>query len=660
MNLEKRIKLHNNLKTKKYELLIKAYALSGNIIVKKEISLGYFKSKSETDKYVRLHINELLFKFSDAFNLVLGLKQNKTNDYINDLKFGYSKIPSLHNKCIFDIKLDHLIKCLGDIVSKSNRKKARLVISLIYKLLFNSNIIKQDLSKLIYVANSINSLKYNDNPFSKYELDILEKNESNNYGYHIIKFMINTGIGIYNTLNLKTSQIDLNKKILLFNKYSVAKKVSLNDIALAIVIKYYDLNKEYLFNNHLGKVLEYTVFQRFYFNKLMKKYSFIHTPNDCYKTYLFLTGSVEIKDRKRRKNGAGTIKVYNDGREKKYMVLASIYKDGEIKQVSIGSYKYKYEAEAKSKELLENKNHIDKSKYAYTFKDVYFLFLENKKIQGVSKNPEKAYKYAFKAVSFIHNIIFAKLTHRDLYKALEKSGKNYPTLKIIIILFHGMYRYAIEEGITYKDESNNIRIGKYSPLYKNPNSIERKVFTGEEIQKIFNDDINIEMKNIFKVLIYTGMRINEFISLTKDAINLDNKTIYIKKEYSKTDNSNRYIPIHPDIFDIIKNKYNECIYDDEPLFKNNKGNILSYRCFRDTYWISYMNYFGFKHTPHDTRYTFKTFCGYSNIRERDVEIIMGHSVNGDVSKLYDQPEMLHRYKELCKLKFNIDFNIDND
>lgn len=72
-----------------------------------------------------------------------------------------------------------------------------------------------------------------------------------------------------------------------------------------------------------------------------------------------------------------------------------------------------------------------------------------------------------------------------------------------------------------------------------------------------------------------------------------------KYAYSKTNCSNREIPIHPEIINIIMDKYYKCMNDNETLFKN-------------LYWNQYMNLLNMKHNPHDTRYTFSsnwTECG---------------------------------------------------
>ena len=226
-------------------------------------------------------------------------------------------------------------------------------------------------------------------------------------------------------------------------------------------------------------------------------------------------------------------------------------------------------------------------------------------------------------------------------------------LKVIINLFHGMYKYALSEDIVYKDVSSNIVIGKYSPLNKNPNKIIRIPFSKEETQMIMNDNVNIEMRDIVLVLLYSGMRINELLTLTKDSINLINKSIIIKEEYSKTDCSNREIPIHLEIFNIIMNKYNKCINDNETLFKNIKGEPFKYRNFMDSYWKPYMRIFNMKHNPHDTRHTFSTAWMECNLDLIVGEMILGHSIKGSVITLYKKPSIEYKKELMNKLSYRL-------
>lgn len=111
-----------------------------------------------------------------------------------------------------------------------------------------------------------------------------------------------------------------------------------------------------------------------------------------------------------------------------------------------------------------------------------------------------------------------------------------------------------------------------------------------------------------------------------------------KYAYSKTDCSNREIPIHPEIINIIMDKYYKCMNDNETLFKN-------------LYWNQYMNLLNMKHNPHDTRHTFSsnwTECGLDYLVG---EIIMGHSLTGDAKFVYKQLSIEHKHELMRKFSY---------
>lgn len=168
------------------------------------------------------------------------------------------------------------------------------------------------------------------------------------------------------------------------------------------------------------------------------------------------------------------------------------------------------------------------------------------------------------------------------------------------------------------------------------------------------------MVKIFKFLIYTGLRINELLTLKKDAVDLNNRTISIKEEYAKTLSSVRIVPIHNDIYNILLEKYNNAKNNDSALFTTPTGRAFKDRNFRDAYWHPFMELHNMDHLPHDTRYTFSTFWNYLNLDERDGETILGHSRKTDMAKLYKTPELKHLHKVLAQLKFDVSIEENND
>ena len=631
----------NNTK-KKLELRLRKYYLEDGLIKSKYCYEKYFDDEYYLNLYLsNLNENDYVLKFKDLFIFLLETKECN-HETLEDYKYSFRLMASIHNIEFTTITKEDLKELIDSFESKALVKKAKLLLSQLYKLALKSKIIKEDFTKSIRCHYIVNETLYYKNYFIKAELSMMKNKPFNTFTYDIILFMINTGIKVNDVLGLKIT--DIKDKKIIINKSYINNENELNDIALGIYNKYKKINKLYLFENR-GKKLTYDNFYKRYFKKMMDYYGFDHIPRDCYATYLH-----SKSDKSKRKNGRGTIKEYV-GNKKVYYAIVSIRN----KRVSIGAFESRDAALNALDEYYDNSIKLkNKNILLSTFKDIYLMFIQFKIEEGKSRNPVKQYNYAFNALSMLHNKRFNLLSTADLMQALYDSKKNWPTIKVMILLIKQMYKVAIANNVIKGNKSELVSVGKYSDLSKNPNSITHSTFTKKEIEIILSNNGNKYMTDIFKFLIYTGLRINEFITLTKDEIDLNNRTIHIKEEHSKT-GIERYIPIHPNIYDLVKNKYYTLKSNDDYLFKSlNKKPFNSWN-FRNTYWKPFMKLFNMNHLPHDTRYTFSTFCGYCKISVRDREIIMGHSVKGDVKRIYDQPELLHRYSELCKLRFDIEF-----
>lgn len=108
-----------------------------------------------------------------------------------------------------------------------------------------------------------------------------------------------------------------------------------------------------------------------------------------------------------------------------------------------------------------------------------------------------------------------------------------------------------------KDYSKYVDIAKYSK--KNPDKYDRKPFTREQID-IFWDLKDDKYYQIILILIYTGLRIQELLSLKKEDVHL--KEQYIEIIESKTENGIRKVPISNYIYSFVENWYNssDCNY----------------------------------------------------------------------------------------------------
>lgn len=88
-----------------------------------------------------------------------------------------------------------------------------------------------------------------------------------------------------------------------------------------------------------------------------------------------------------------------------------------------------------------------------TFADV-FKKMFDETLEDKSHSTHIAYAAAFKAVPVLHNMKFKDIKVIHLQKAIDKSGKNYPTMKKIKVMYNVMYKYGMKYDICPRDLSS--------------------------------------------------------------------------------------------------------------------------------------------------------------------------------------------------------------
>jgi len=176
-------------------------------------------------------------------------------------------------------------------------------------------------------------------------------------------------------------------------------------------------------------------------------------------------------------------------------------------------------------------------------------------------------------------------------------------------------------------------------LIKRERVITRKIFTENEREILFNLDNRI--CKVLCVLIYTGLRIEEFLSLRREDI--ENNFIFLKQ--SKTLAGVRAIPIHNKIRNIVDSFLSENM---KFLFTwkgmNKKANY-------DTFRMNFkkvMEELRMEHTIHDTRHTFASMLNKAGANDVVISNLAGHEDKEFTKKIYTHTE-LEELEEAIKL-----------
>lgn len=254
----------------------------------------------------------------------------------------------------------------------------------------------------------------------------------------------------------------------------------------------------------------------------------------------------------------------------------------------------------------------DIEKQKMTFSEVYELWKRTAGKKLAEKNL-KDYNMAFNLTELIHNFKFNELTAGHMQYVLDECEKSHATKSKIKTLFNKLYKFANEYKISRKNEAQYLELSGSTTR-------RGKIFTNEEIDVLWEDVANYDSQN-YLILIYTGLRITEFLTLELKNIDLENQ-IMLSRNLKKGENAMRRIPIHDDILPIIKERMTQRIW----LVENEIGSV-PYSSFNQRWNTRYKNI----HRIHDTRHTAISLMNRAGVSDTLQKIIVGH-VSGDVTK----------------------------
>lgn len=191
-----------------------------------------------------------------------------------------------------------------------------------------------------------------------------------------------------------------------------------------------------------------------------------------------------------------------------------------------------------------------------------------------------------------------------------------------------MYKYALENDIVTKDYS------KFVDLGKNTDKSTRKPFTDEEIKLLWDNLGRMDFIDTVLIMIYTGMRPGEVITIENENINLEGRhfTGGIKTEAG----IDRVIPINKRIHSLIENRMNK---DNKFFIVNHENKQMSYYNYYEEKWKPIMEQLELTHKPHDCRHTFATLMDNAGANKLSIKRIMGHASTDITDKVYTHKDI---------------------
>lgn len=407
------------------------------------------------------------------------------------------------------------------------------------------------------------------------------------------------------------------------------------------------------------------------------------------------------EEQKRRPKGLGSVSYLGKGRSKPYMALIEQRNDiitGKRKKYVLGTFKTREQASRALDIHFMKENNIipkeirNKPKYENQYLDFYhemcnkgivdedFLTADNidivnqifltklakegidlRKIKPISnapsfadvwdtvketdlrnlKNQKTLYNYdiSFKHLKDIHGFPIDTISLKDIQPIFDQQMRNqasYAKMNRMRIVLSHCFKHAIKYDLA------TTNYAEYVNFYESRNEIKkREAFDDVTIKKLWNSSKDPNVQTIL-IMIYTGMRPGEFVSIKK--VNVHLKERYIIGGIKTKAGINRIIPIHekivPFIQSLLKNDSKDYLYEGNGNYQNYLRNSFD----------PVKQLLGFNFTPHCCRHTFATIAKMAGMNEYARKKIMGHSCNDLTDDTYTHAPIKFLIDEVNKIR----------
>lgn len=270
-----------------------------------------------------------------------------------------------------------------------------------------------------------------------------------------------------------------------------------------------------------------------------------------------------------------------------------------------------------------------------TFNEVFEKWFDWKLSEKLSSSRYRNIKSLYNThLKSLYDKTFEDISLDDLQLCIDIAQKTCKkaTLNQIKLLFGELYKYAIFNEIVCKDISAMVKVPKVD------DKKEKVPFSLDEIETLkYALD---EFGQYIYIMIYTGFRASEFISIKREDISSD----YIITGGMKSKaGKGRKVPCSKKIIPLLEDILSD---SREYLVINQDGSPMNYNQFIYRFKQA-MKVYGMKHTPHDTRHTFVTLLSNADANKVSIERLTGHASKGITDNVYT-------HKDIEQLKKAID------
>ena len=278
-------------------------------------------------------------------------------------------------------------------------------------------------------------------------------------------------------------------------------------------------------------------------------------------------------------------------------------------------------------------------------KDVFELYIAERKENPTKKQDIKRFN---NYVKVLHSIQINKIKKADI-KSLHKSLEKSPYLaNRIIELLKSIFNYAIIElEINIPNPCVGLKKYQENPRERILNPVELKRFI-DVLEKWAILPNRFVDSDIFKVMLYTGMRKNNCLKMKFSDIDLESETWTLQPEMTKG-KKRIIVALHDIVLQILRRKHIELnnrsifvfpspIYPDRPIAEPKRQ------------WTHLLEEANLKNlTIHDIRKTFGAYLLMSCKDIRTVQDALGHSSIKQTADAYTPLTLDHKRKAINRI-----------
>ena len=257
-----------------------------------------------------------------------------------------------------------------------------------------------------------------------------------------------------------------------------------------------------------------------------------------------------------------------------------------------------------------HKNGVDVDLTKLTLKELFEHWLNEQEKRNITDKAKTNLRMPYNRLGKLGDMLLSKIKAVHLQTWMDEIELK-PSTKTKLKSTMGMvFEHAVQNDLIAKN---------YAKFIKIEEKVEKTgaIFTDEEITTLWKHSED-KIARILLILIYTGMRIGEMLSMTNENIHLDE--CYMIGGSKTEAGKDRVIPIHQDILPLVKTQ----IGDNKWFVQNTRGNSTHYTNL-GTEMHNYLEKFNMNHNFHDTRKTAVSLMHSSGIPMETIKIIVGHA-----------------------------------